>query len=712
MADRKRDQKNNRRRGGLSGALMLLMGIIGVILILSMAGMFDFSPSKEITYQEFIEMVKNDEVEAVQIQTETLYGIERGSQYSEDDFFEEGRYDFRCVIPSEEVFASDMAALISAREDMDAALVTAADYPFAYKKLPAPTTSVLEYILINVIPIIILFALVYFLVIRPQVNGNRQMQTFTKSRARATMGSANDVTFKDVAGADEEKNELQEIVDFLKHPRKFTDMGARIPKGVLLVGPPGTGKTLLAKATAGEANVPFFSISGSDFVELYVGVGASRVRDMFLTAKKCAPSIIFIDEIDAVGRQRGTGLGGGHDEREQTLNQLLVEMDGFAVNEGIIVIAATNRPDILDPALLRPGRFDRQVTVNYPDVRGREAILNVHARKKPLAPDVDLSVIARMTVGFTGADLANVLNEAAILAARYGKPSITSEEISEAITRVEMGPAKVSLAVSEEDKRVTAYHEAGHAIVAKYLPHCDPVHEITIIPRGMAGGYTMTLPEKDKTYVTRGKLLDLIAELLAGRAAESLTLPDITTGAYSDLKRASEIARKMVGDYGMSDKIGPLFLGGQSEIIVGKELGHSRNYSEETASKVDDEVYAILETQYLRAVELLKEKRVELDRVAEALMEYESLTGEEFNAICEGREVSVVPYRKKAAEREALRAEARKKGAARRPTNEDDAYKYGAPDGDDADERSDAQPAPDDESAQDAAESGKAPDGE
>ena len=674
----KGSQKNNRRKNGLSGALLLLLIVLGVVILMSTTGLFNFNKPTEIKYKDFITMVKNHEVKAIQLQSGTVYGQKMDTKLTDKDFYDSGRYDFYRVITSEEVFANDMAVIVSAETGVDPSMVTAEDYPFEYKKLQPVETSAFEYILINVIPILIMFVLIYLFVIRPQMAGNRQAQNFTKSRARATMGGANNVTFDDVAGADEEKNELQEIVDFLRNPKKFTDMGARIPKGVLLVGPPGTGKTLLAKATAGEANVPFFSISGSDFVELYVGVGASRVRDMFQTAKKCAPSIIFIDEIDAVGRQRGTGLGGGHDEREQTLNQLLVEMDGFAANEGIIVIAATNRPDILDPALLRPGRFDRQVTVNYPDVKGREAILKVHSKKKPLAPDVDLKVIAKMTVGFTGADLANVLNEAAILSARYGLKNISNEEIAEAITRVEMGPAKISLVISEDDKRITAYHEAGHAIVARMLPNCDPVHEITIIPRGMAGGYTMTLPEKDKSYVTRGKLYDRIAELMGGRAAEHLTLPDVTTGAYSDIKRASEIARKMVVEYGMSERIGPLFLGGESEIVIGKELGHSRNYSDDTAHAIDEEVRRILDEQYQRALSTLKDNREMLERVAAALIEYENLTGEEFNAICEGKEVTIVPFRKKAEEREAQMLEARKRAAARQQRTFDDSYKYGS----------------------------------
>jgi cell division protease FtsH len=459
--------------------------------------------------------------------------------------------------------------------------------------------------------------------------------------------SANKVTFDNVAGADEEKEELKEVVEFMRNPKRFAEMGARIPKGVLLVGPPGTGKTLLAKAAAGEAEVPFYSISGSDFVEMFVGVGASRVRDLFNTAKKTAPAVVFIDEIDAVGRQRGAGLGGGHDEREQTLNQLLVEMDGFAPNEGIIVIAATNRPDILDPALLRPGRFDRQITVNYPDVKGREEILKVHAKNKPFEEDVDLSVLAKRTPGFTGADLENVLNEAAILAARFHKKKIGMKELEEAITRVVVGPEKKSRVITAEDKKITAYHESGHAIVAMKLPGCDPVHEVSIIPRGMAGGYTMTLPKEDMKHMTRGKLLDEIAMLLGGRVAETLALGDISTGAYNDLQRASDLARKMVVEYGMSEEIGPVFLGGKEEVFIAKDWGHQRNFSEEIAAKVDAEIKRILEEQFDRAKVCIGADMEALARTAKALIEYERVTGEEFGAIYEGKEVEISAFKTK-----------------------------------------------------------------
>ena len=438
------------------------------------------------------------------------------------------------------------------------------------------------------------------------------------------------MTFADVAGADEEKQELREVVDFLRSPKAFTDMGARIPKGVLLVGPPGTGKTLLAKAVAGEAHVPFFSISASEFLELYVGVGAGRVRDLFQTAKRCAPAIVFIDEIDAVGRSRGAGLGGGHDEREQTLNQLLVEMDGFSNSQGIIVIAATNRPDVLDSALLRPGRFDRKITVNYPDVKGREEILQVHARKKTFEPDVDLHKIAQLTPGCTGADLENILNEAAILAVRNGHKAINISEIDEGIKRVLYGPEKRSRVISAEDLKVTAYHEVGHAVVAHCLPHCDPVQELSVIPRGNAAGYTRVIPEDMYEHVSRGKLLDTIAMALGGRAAEALLLDDICTGATNDLQRATEIAHSIVTEYGMSDAIGPVYLAGEQEVFIGKSWGQQRNYSEDVASRVDTEVRRIMEEQSKRATQVLSEHHEAVERVVNALIEREQLTGEEF----------------------------------------------------------------------------------
>lgn len=464
--------------------------------------------------------------------------------------------------------------------------------------------------------------------------GNRSVMNFGKSRAHMATPDKKRVTFDDVAGADEEKAELAEIVDFLKQPKRYLEMGARIPKGVLLVGPPGTGKTLLAKAVAGEAGVPFFSISGSDFVEMFVGVGASRVRDLFEQAKKNSPSIIFIDEIDAVGRQRGAGLGGGHDEREQTLNQLLVEMDGFGVNEGIIIIAATNRPDVLDPALLRPGRFDRQIVVGAPDVKGREAILKIHSKNKRLDDTVKLDVLAKSTSGFTGADLENLMNEAALLAVRRDKESIGMCEVEEAIARVVAGPEKKSRVMSENDKKLTAYHEAGHAVVMRLLPNADPIHEISIVPRGMAGGYTMPLPQEDRFYASKLKLQDEMVGLLGGRVSEKLIIGDISTGAQNDIERATNIARKMVMDYGMSEKIGPISFGsGHDEVFLGRDFAKGRNYSDETETLIDNEVKTLIETAYHKAEELLKQNLPKLHAVAKALLEKEKLEADEFEQI-------------------------------------------------------------------------------
>lgn len=498
---------------------------------------------------------------------------------------------------------------------------------------PEPQPS----IWLSLLPFIILIGimLVFWFVFAQQAQGGgNRVMSFGKSRAKMHTDDRKRVTFSDVAGADEEKQELKEVVEFLKSPRKFLELGARIPKGVLLIGPPGTGKTLLAKAVAGEAGVPFFSISGSDFVEMFVGVGAARVRDLFDQAKKNSPCIVFIDEIDAVGRHRGAGLGGGHDEREQTLNQLLVEMDGFSDNEGIIVMAATNRPDILDPALLRPGRFDRHVVVGAPDVKGREEIMKVHSKGKPLAPDVDLKVLAKRTPGFTGADIENMLNEAAILAARNGKKIITMQELEEAITRVIAGPEKRSRIVSEKDKKLVAYHEAGHAVVAKLLPHADPVHEVSIIPRGMAGGYTMTLPEEDQYYVSKEEMLDRITELLGGRAAERLVMNDVSTGASNDIEKATSIARKMITEYGMSDVIGPITLGTkEEEVFLGRDLGSYRNYSEKVAALVDGEIKHIIEESYKKAENLLRNNINKLHKVAQALMEKEKLGEQEFNEV-------------------------------------------------------------------------------
>ena len=501
----------------------------------------------------------------------------------------------------------------------------------------APSNSSIWVSLLPTIMIIILFVVfIFFFTQQSQGGGSsgRGVMNFGKSKAKMVISDSKRVTFDDVAGADEEKAELEEIVDFLKQPARYVEMGARIPKGVLLVGPPGTGKTLLAKAIAGEAGVPFFSISGSDFVEMFVGVGASRVRDLFEQAKKNSPSLIFIDEIDAVGRQRGAGLGGGHDEREQTLNQLLVEMDGFGANEGIIMIAATNRPDILDPALLRPGRFDRQIMVGRPDRKGREAVLEVHTKKKPLDTNVSLEVLAKRTPGFSGADLENLANEAALLAVRKNKKKIGMDEFEEAITRVIAGPEKKSRTISEHDRKLTAYHEAGHAVVMKCLKNSDPVHEISIIPRGMAGGYTMHLPTEDRTYTSKEKLLDEMVGLLGGRVAEKLILGDISTGAKNDIDRASSIARAMVMEYGMSDKIGTISYGSDNnEVFLGRDLGRGRNFSEEVGAMIDKEIKSLISNAYNTAEELLKENVNKLHAVASTLLEKEKIDGKEFEEI-------------------------------------------------------------------------------
>ena len=480
---------------------------------------------------------------------------------------------------------------------------------------------------------------------------NNRAMNFGKARVKRADDETKKVTFKDVAGADEEKEELTELVEFLKAPEEFSKLGARIPKGVLLVGPPGTGKTLLARAVAGEANAPFFSISGSDFVEMYVGVGASRVRDLFKEAKKSQPSIIFIDEIDAVGRHRGAGMGGGHDEREQTLNQLLVEMDGFGANDGVIVIAATNRPDILDPALLRPGRFDRQVTVGYPDVKGREEILQVHAKNKPLAPDVDLHQIAATTVGFTGADLENLLNEAALLAAKRKKLAITMDEIEEATMKVVVGSEKKSRKISEKDKKITAYHEAGHAISSYYLENQDPVTHISIVPRGMAAGFTLYTPEKDNAHMLKSRMLDDIVSLLGGRVAEQIIFNDISTGASNDIQRASEISRNMITKYGMSEKLGPIAFGsGNNEVFLGKDYNHIRNYSENIAAVIDEEVERIISEAYKRTETILTEHIDQLHIVAEALIKLEKIDKEQFESLMTTGELPQEPIKEETVE--------------------------------------------------------------
>ena len=583
--------------GRFTKNIVLYLLIIAAFVIAIDAFSGQSANKSELSYTGFIQQVQQKKVESVTITND--HGIKGKLKNGTE---------FNSYAPSDET-------LIKTLQD-NGVEITAAP-----PEQPAWWMSLLG----SAIPIIILVVLFFFIMQQTQGGGGRVMN-FGKSRAKL-MGEGNvKVSFKDVAGAEEAKQELEEVVEFLKDPGKFTTIGAKIPKGVLLAGPPGTGKTLLAKAVAGEAGVPFFTISGSDFVEMFVGVGASRVRDLFTQAKKNAPCIIFIDEIDAVGRQRGAGLGGGHDEREQTLNQLLVEMDGFGANEGIITIAATNRPDILDPALLRPGRFDRQVIVGRPDLRGREAILKVHARNKPLADDVDLKTIAKKTPGFTGADLNNLLNEAALLAARLNKKVITMAEVEEASEKVSMGPERRSHIVSDKDRKLTAYHESGHAIVAHLLPHADPVHKVTIIPRGAAGGYTMMLPTEEQNYKTKSQLLADIRVALGGRVAEALILDEISTGASGDLQSVTNTARAMVTRWGMSDELGPIVFGEQQEqVFLGKNLGHERNYSEEIAAKIDTEIHRIVEDAYKDVTKLLSDNEKFLHDMANALLEEETI---------------------------------------------------------------------------------------
>lgn len=583
--------------GRFTKNIVLYLLIIAAFVIAIDAFSGQSANKSELSYTGFIQQVQQKKVESVTITND--HGIKGKLKNGTE---------FNSYAPTDET-------LIKTLQD-NGVEITAAP-----PEQPAWWMSLLG----SAIPIIILVVLFFFIMQQTQGGGGRVMN-FGKSRAKL-MGEGNvKVSFKDVAGAEEAKQELEEVVEFLKDPGKFTTIGAKIPKGVLLAGPPGTGKTLLAKAVAGEAGVPFFTISGSDFVEMFVGVGASRVRDLFTQAKKNAPCIIFIDEIDAVGRQRGAGLGGGHDEREQTLNQLLVEMDGFGANEGIITIATTNRPDILDPALLRPGRFDRQVIVGRPDLRGREAILKVHARNKPLADDVDLKIIAKKTPGFTGADLSNLLNEAALLAARLNKKVITMAEVEEASEKVSMGPERRSHIVSDKDRKLTAYHESGHAIVAHLLPHADPVHKVTIIPRGAAGGYTMMLPTEEQNYKTKSQLLADIRVALGGRIAEALILDEISTGASGDLQSVTNTARAMVTRWGMSDELGPIVFGEQQEqIFLGKNLGHERNYSEEIAAKIDSEIHRIVEEAYKDVTKLLSDNEKFLHDMANALLEEETI---------------------------------------------------------------------------------------
>lgn len=599
-----------------AGFYLLLALVLALVL-----AVFKMTPTTQrITYSDFVKSFKAGEIKGIEYYPEDNKIIASAKNKN-------GTLKVDVIIPSIETLNEDLGTDITNE-------IMQANGNFTYEVIK-PAAAPWWASMIPTIGLLILGVLLWVFFIRQSGGGGGAM-TFGKSRARMNDPDRNKVTFNDVAGADEEKEELKEVVDFLKQPERYREIGARIPKGLLLVGPPGTGKTLLAKACAGEAGVPFFSISGSDFVEMFVGVGASRVRDLFENAKKNAPCIIFIDEIDAVGRHRGAGLGGGHDEREQTLNQLLVEMDGFTENQNIIIVAATNRPDILDPALLRPGRFDRQVVVGYPDVKGREAILKVHSKNKPFSDDVDLSVIAKTTAGFTGADLENLLNESALLAARQKKKKIDMEDVSEAMIKVIAGPEKKSKKTGDREKRLTAFHEAGHAVVTKLLPNQDPVHQISIIPRGRAGGYTLSLPSEDKMYSSKTEMIEEIVVLLAGRAAEKLVLDDISTGASNDIERATKIARAMITKYGMSDRLGPLCFGSeQDEVFIGKDFGQTRNYSENVAAMIDEEMRRIIDECYKKCENLLNSHMKVLHRVAEELIEKEKIEGAEFNKIFE-----------------------------------------------------------------------------
>ena len=607
--------------------LSIVSYILGIVLLLFLTSLLFNMNQEEVTtlkYYEVLEMFEDDKIES--------YTLDLGTGALEAQVKDQ-KEKLSYTVPNVSVFLSDVEKILEAKGESAAALQP--DY-LPIKQTPWWVSMVPTLVLIGAM------AVFWFFMMR-QGGGAGGAITFGKANYRTGKGEK-PTTFADVAGCKEEKEELEEIVDFLKHPNQFNALGARIPKGVLLVGQPGTGKTLLARAVAGEAGVPFFSISGSDFVEMFVGVGASRVRDLFGEAKKNAPSIVFIDEIDAVGRHRGAGLGGGHDEREQTLNQLLVEMDGFGNNTGIIVMAATNRPDILDPALLRPGRFDRQITIGSPDIEGREAILKIHTKNKPLAPDADLSVIAKSTAGFTGAELENLVNEAALLAARRKKRAITMAEIEEATIKVVAGPEKRSHKTSEKDRRLTAYHEAGHAVVTYFCPTQDPVHEISTIPRGYAGGYTMSLPSEDRNYVTKHYLEEELCTLLGGRVAEKVILGDISTGASNDIERATTIARNMVMRYGFSEKLGPMVYGSdENEIFLGRDISQGRHYSDEVASDIDAEIRLFIDNAYDRAEKILTEHRDRLEAVAAVLLEKEKVSGEEFERIMKEKQEEKAP---------------------------------------------------------------------
>ncbi|AOM84609.1 ATP-dependent zinc metalloprotease FtsH [Salisediminibacterium beveridgei] len=594
--------------------LLIFLVIVGIVSVFSQ----EPGDTSEITFTEFKQEYQEGNVESLEIQPNLDVYSARGqfTDAEEDEFF-------TVNIPDLQVFLEDIVAA-SGSESLNELTIEPAEEPSGWITF----FTVL-------IPFIIIFILFFFLISQSQGGGNKMMN-FGKSKAKLVSEEKKKARFKDVAGADEEKQELVEVVDFLKEPRKFAEIGARIPKGVLLVGPPGTGKTLIARAVAGEAGVPFFSISGSDFVEMFVGVGASRVRDLFENAKKNSPCIIFIDEIDAVGRRRGAGVGGGHDEREQTLNQLLVEMDGFGVNEGIILIAATNRADILDPALLRPGRFDRQIMVGRPDVKGREAVLEVHAKDKPLSDDVQLKTIAQRTPGFSGADLENLLNEAALVAARTDKKKIDMESVEEAIDRTIAGPSKKTRVISEKEKKIVAHHEAGHTVVGVKLVNADMVHKVTIVPRGQAGGYAMMLPREDRYFMTKPELIDKIIGLLGGRVAEEVMFNEVSTGAHNDFQRATGIARKMVMEYGMSEKLGPIQFGSsQGEVFLGRDINNEQNYSEAIAYEIDMEVQRIIKEAYASCKEILVEHKDKLELVAEMLMEIETLDAEQIYSLVE-----------------------------------------------------------------------------